>query len=72
MFFFQENDRTALFEQYRDATNELSRAKLTLSDMESQAANLKQELLIKSADMKRLAERIEYLERELQQVLFFF
>ncbi|CAF1022017.1 unnamed protein product [Rotaria sordida] len=65
----KENDRTILFEQYREATNELSRAKLTLADMESQAANLKQELLIKSADMKRLVERIEYVERELQQHL---
>ncbi|CAF0894547.1 unnamed protein product [Rotaria sp. Silwood1] len=65
----KENDRTTLFEQYRDATNQLSRAQLTLTDMESQAANLKQELLIKSADLKRFAERIEYLERELQQHL---
>ncbi|CAF4467207.1 unnamed protein product, partial [Rotaria sp. Silwood2] len=65
----KENDRTTLFEQYREATNELSHAKLTLADIESQAANLKQELLIKSSDMKRLAERIEYLERELQQHL---
>ncbi len=36
--------------------------------MESQAANLRQELQIKSSDMKRLTERIDYLERELQQV----
>ncbi len=64
----QENDRTTLFEQYREATNELSHAKLTLADIESQAANLQQELQIKSADMKRLTERIDYLERELQQV----
>ncbi|CAF1148783.1 unnamed protein product [Adineta steineri] len=63
----KENDRTTLFEQYREATNELSRAKLTLADIESQAANLRQELHIKSADMKRLAERTDYLERELQQ-----
>ncbi|CAF1065645.1 unnamed protein product [Adineta steineri] len=63
----KENDRTSLFEQYREATNELSRAKLTLADIESQAANLRQELHIKSADMKRLAERTDYLERELQQ-----
>lgn len=65
----KENDRTTLFEQYREATNELSHAKLTLADIESQAANLRQELQIKSADMKRLNERIEHLERELQQQL---
>jgi len=68
VFFFKENDRTTLFEQYREATNELSHARLTVADIESQAANLQQELQIKSADMKRLVERIEYLERELQQV----
>ncbi|CAF4362557.1 unnamed protein product, partial [Adineta steineri] len=38
-----------------------------LAEIESQAANLRQELNIKSADMKRLAERTDYLERELQQ-----
>ncbi|CAF1616417.1 unnamed protein product, partial [Adineta ricciae] len=63
----KENDRTTLFEQYREATNELSRAKLILADMESQAAGLKQELQIRAADMKRFTERIDYLERELQQ-----
>ena len=42
---------------------------MTLADIESQAANLRQELQIKLSDMKRLAERIEHLERELQQQL---
>jgi polyhydroxyalkanoate synthesis regulator phasin len=41
---------------------------MTLTDMETQANNLIQELQIKSTDMKRLAERIDYLERDLQQV----
>lgn len=36
--------------------------------MESQINSLKQELQMKSADMKRLTERIDYLERELHQV----
>ncbi len=38
--------------------------------MESQAANLRQDLQIKTSDLKRSTERIEYLERELQQVCF--
>ncbi|CAF3705141.1 unnamed protein product [Rotaria socialis] len=63
----KENDRSALVEQYREASNGLSRAQITLADMESQANNLKQELQIKVADIKRLAERIDYLERDLQQ-----
>lgn len=65
---FQENDRTALVEQYREASNELSRAKVLLADIESQANNLKQELQIKSSDIQRLTERIDYLERDLHQV----
>ena len=75
IFSVQENDRTTIFEQYREATNELTRAKMTLADVESQIGNLKQELQIKSSDTKRLTERIDYLERELQQVninFFFF
>jgi len=63
----KENDRTALFEQYRDATNELTRAKMTLTDIESQVAGLREELLLKNSDLKRLNERNEFLEREIQQ-----
>ena len=65
---FQENDRTILHEQYREASNELSRARMTLTDMETQANNLIQELQIKSSDIRRLTERIDFLERDLQQV----
>lgn len=71
VFFFvfpKESDRTTIFEQYREATNELTRAKLTLTDMESQIGNLRQELQIKASDNKRYTERVDYLERELQQV----
>ena len=68
----QENDRTALVEQYRDATNELSRAKMTLVDLETLANNLRQDLQMKSNDNKRLLERIDYLERDLQQVTIEF
>jgi hypothetical protein len=39
-----------------------------LTDLESQAHSLKQELQIKSADVKRLTERIDYLERDVQHV----
>ncbi|CAF1321737.1 unnamed protein product [Adineta ricciae] len=60
----KENDRTTLIEQYREASNELSRAKLTLADIESHANDLKQELQTKSADIKRLTERINFLERD--------
>lgn len=69
--FFKENDRTILVEQYREASNDLSRTKITLSDLESQVNNLKQELQIKAADNKRLAEHVDYLERELQKVFSF-
>ena len=46
----------------------MGRVQLTVADMESQVANLQQELQIKLADVKRLTERVEHLERELQQV----
>lgn len=72
MFFeSKENDRTALVEQYREATNELSRAKMTLVDLETLATNLTQELQMKSSENKRLTERIDYLERDLRQVKSF-
>jgi hypothetical protein len=45
---------------------------MTLTDIESHANNLRQELQIKSNDIKRLTERIDYLERDLQQVKEYF
>ncbi len=42
---------------------------MTLTDLESHINNLKQELQAKSSDGKRLTERIDYLEQDLQQVL---
>jgi len=41
---------------------------MILTDVESQVNNLKQELHIKSSDIKHLTERIDYLERDLQKV----
>lgn len=41
---------------------------MTLVDLETLANNLNQELQMKSSDNKRLTERIDYLERDLQQV----
>ncbi|UJR35224.1 hypothetical protein I4U23_027990 [Adineta vaga] len=63
----KENDRTSLIEQYREASNELGRVKMTLADIESHTNDLKQELQNKSADIKRLTERIDYLERDVHR-----
>ncbi len=41
---------------------------MILTDVEAQVNNLKQELQIKTADIRRFTERIDYLERDLQQV----
>ena len=41
---------------------------MTLTDIESQVAGLREELLLKNSDLKRLNERNEFLEREIQQV----
>ncbi|CAF0717644.1 unnamed protein product [Adineta steineri] len=60
----KENDRATLIEQYREASTELSRAKMTLTDIESRANDLKQEVQIKSTDVKRLLDRIDCLERD--------
>ena len=45
---------------------------MTLVDLETLANNLRQDLQMKSNDNKRLLERIDYLERDLQQVTIEF
>jgi chromosome segregation ATPase len=57
-----------LSEQYRQTSNDLTRAKLTLADMETQINELQHDLQVRMDDTQRVNERIGYLENELQKV----
>ena len=46
----------------------MSRAKITLAEMESRLNDLRQDSEIKAADARNAAERIDYLQNELQKV----
>jgi len=63
----KENDRAMLVEQYRQTSDHLSRAKITLAEMESQINELRQDSEIKAADARNAAERIDYLQNELHK-----
>ncbi len=64
----KEHDRSALLDQYREATNELSKMKMTLNQFETELSNLRIELQMKHAENKRLRERIDSVEKDNQQV----
>lgn len=64
----KEQERNNLLEQYRSLNTELNSSKLTLNSLESDCNNLQIEVQMKNNDNKRLRERQEILERDLQQV----
>lgn len=64
----QENDRTILIEQFRETSNELNRAKLTVTQMESEVNSLRGEIQSRDSEMKRLLDRAQFLEKELEKV----
>ncbi len=63
----KEQDRSNLLEQYRDITNEFNSMKLSLNTFENEASNVRIELQMKHNENKRLRERLDLVERELQQ-----
>jgi centrosomal protein CEP135 len=65
----KEQDRGKLLDQYKDITNELNNMKMALNSFESETNNLQMELQMKHADNKRLREKLDVCERELQQQL---
>jgi len=64
----KEHDRSNLLEQYRALSNEFNSMKISLNSYESDSNNMKIEIQMKTNDNKRLRERQEVLERDLQHV----
>lgn len=63
----KEQERSQLLEQYRNLSTELNNLKMTVAAFDSESNQLKIDLSMKHNDNKRLRERNEALERDLQQ-----
>ena len=57
-------------DQYRDASNELGKMKMTLNQFETEVSNLKIELQMKQTENKRLRERIDLVEKDNHKVFY--
>ena len=72
MIFFsplQETERSDLLEQYRTLSVEAEKYETTSHQLESEGSNLRLEIMTKESDIRRLREKIDAMEREIQQVL---
>jgi centrosomal protein CEP135 len=65
----KEQDRSNLLDQYRDMSNEFNSMKITLNSFENESENLKMEIQMKNTDNRRLRERLDVVERDLQHQL---
>ncbi|CAF1080328.1 unnamed protein product [Brachionus calyciflorus] len=61
----RDNQLAEMSNNYTQLNNELNEMKNNLTTSESEKFNLKMELQIKKLDIKRLKEKIEYIEKEL-------
>jgi len=63
----KEQERSQLLEQYRSLSSELNGVKMAVAAFDSESNQLKIDLGMKQNDNRRLRERNEALERDIQQ-----
>ena len=64
----QEQERTDVLNQYRALSQEAERYETQSHHLESESSNMRLELLTKDSEMRRLREKIDSLDRQLQEV----
>ena len=64
----QEGERSDLLEQYRSLSMEAERYETQAHQLESEGSNLRLEVMTKDSEIRRLLERIDSMDRQIQQV----
>ena len=64
----QEQERSDLLEQYRHLSLEAERFETQANQLESEGSNLRLELMTLDSENHHLKERVQGLEREIQEV----
>lgn len=67
----QENERTDLLDQYRALSAEAEQYQTSTHQLESEGSNLRLELMTKDSELRRARDKLDNLEREIQEVGLF-
>ena len=67
----QERERADILEQYRSLSQTAEKFETQAHHLESEGSNLKLELRTRDGEVRRLKEKVESLERQLEEVCFF-
>lgn len=70
-FCVQENERTDLLDQYRALSAEAEQYQTSTHQLESEGSNLRLELMTKDSELRRARDKLDNLEREIQEVGLF-
>lgn len=66
----QEEERSDLLEQYRALSAEAEHFQTTSHQLESEGSNMRLELITKDSELHRNKDKVDNLEREIQEVYF--
>ena len=61
-------ERSDLLDQYRKLSAECEQYQTTSHQLESEGSNLRLEIMTKESEMRRLKDKVDTLEREIQEV----
>lgn len=64
----QEQERSDLLEQYRKLSLEAEQYQTTSHQLESEGSNLRLEIMTRDSELRRLHDKVDNLEREIQEV----
>jgi len=67
-FVYQERERADILEQYRSLSQTAEKYETQSHQLETEASNLKLELRTRDSELRRLREKVESLERQIEDV----
>lgn len=68
LYISQEQERSDLLEQYRKLSLEAEQYQTTSHQLESEGSNLRLEIMTRDSELRRLHDKVDNLEREIQEV----
>jgi len=64
----QERERSDILDQYRSLSQTAERYETQAHHLESEGSNMKLELMTRDSELRRLREKVDSLERQIDEV----
>ena len=69
-YILQERERSDILDQYRSLSQTAERYETQANHLESEGSNMKLELMTRDSELRRLREKVDSLERQIDEVCF--